>query len=315
MKILITGSTGMVGKNLIADLTNSPLTKSFKLLTPSRQELNLFNYSDVYNYMCAQRPDLVIHCASRVGGIMANMASPADFLFENLDINKNVIYAAYKANIYRLINLGSSCMYPRDAKNPLTEDLILTGELEPTNEGYAIAKIAAQRLCSYIQKENNQFKYKTLIPCNLYGPHDKFDPQKSHLVPAVIRKIYDAVQNNSKTVEIWGDGHARREFMSCADLNSCIIKCIHEYDTVPDVMNVGLGYDYSIREYYEAISEVIGFKGQFVYDLTKPVGMKQKLVSIEKLKMWGWQSQTPLKSGLMQTYQYFLKLVANERSR
>lgn len=308
MKILVTGSSGMVGKNFVSDLRCS----SYKILSPKRSELDLTQFGSVLNYFKEHRPDMVVHCASRVGGIAANMKNPVEFLSENLDINKNVVMAAYETDVKRFLNLSSSCVYPRNAKNPLTEDLILTGELEPTNEGYAIAKIAALRLCSYITGQNRGFKYKTLIPCNLFGLYDHFDPQNSHLIPAVILKIHKAVESRQQEIDVWGDGTARREFMFAEDLMDCMFKCIADFDSVPDLMNVGLGFDYSITEYYQAIAEVIGYKGQFKYDISKPTGMKQKLVDVSKVNTWGWKSKTSLKDGVAKTYDYFLRTTKNE---
>ncbi len=304
MKILLTGASGMVGSNILEDTR----FKNFELFAPTRNELNLFSYDDVFNYIAKIKPELIIHCAGRVGGIQANVASPVNFLIENLDINRNVILAAYRAGVNKLINFGSSCMYPRNAENPLTEDLILTGELEPTNEGYALAKIAAQRLCSYIKKENPHFNYKTIIPCNLYGRHDKFDVKTSHLVPAIIRKLHEAKQNHLNEVEIWGDGLARREFMYAGDVVDCVFKAIADYETMPELMNVGTGIDYSVNSYYETAAEVVGYTGKFYHDLLKPVGMKQKLTSVDKAHFWGWKSQTTLLEGLTKSYHYFLEL-------
>ena len=298
----------MVGKNI---LTSSNF-KNFELVAPNRSELNLFNYSDVLIYMKNLKPDFVIHCAGRVGGIQANIKHPVDFLVENLDINRNLIMAARSAGVKKMINMGSSCMYPRNAKNPLREEMILDGELEPTNEGYAIAKIMAQRLCSYIRKEDASFFYKTLVPCNLYGRHDKFEPEHSHLVPAVIRKLHEAKVQNIHEVDIWGDGTVRREFMYCGDLVDCVYKALHDFETLPDVMNVGLGIDYSVNDYYRAVAEVVGYTGQFKHDLSKPVGMKQKLTSVDRANECGWRSTTSLVDGLRQTYEFFLGLESKE---
>lgn len=304
MKIYVTGASGMVGQNVI----ESALFQNFEMLAPKRDEVDLFNYASVASYIQKTKPDFIVHCAGRVGGIQANMAHPVAFLVENLDINRNVLLAARAGQVKKLINLGSSCMYPRDAKNPLHEDIILKGELEPTNEGYALAKIMAQRLCDYIHKEDSQYNYKTLIPSNLYGRFDKFSPQHSHLVPAVIRKIHEAKQKNLTEVDIWGDGLARREFMYASDLVECIFQGIKNFETLPRLMNVGLGFDYSVNEYYEAAAKVIGYSGSFKHDLSKPVGMKQKLTSVEKAHQWGWKSKTSLQEGLEKTYQYFLNL-------
>jgi GDP-L-fucose synthase len=304
MKVLVTGSTGMVGQNI---LEHDGFLKH-ELVTPSRKELNLFSYENVHMFIQKHKPDMIIHCAGRVGGIQANIKHPVDFLVENIDLNRNVILAAKNAGIKKLINVGSSCMYPRNSDDALTEEKILQGELEPTNEGYAIAKIMAQRLCSYIRRESPELVYKTLIPCNLYGRFDKFAPEHSHLVPAVIRKLHEAKLSGDKVVDIWGDGTARREFMYSGDLVDCMYKAVHDLETMPEVMNVGLGIDYSVNEYYENCALVVGYKGQFKHDLSKPVGMKRKLTSVVKANTWGWKNKTTLIEGLEKTYQYFLNL-------
>jgi len=304
VKIYVTGATGMVGRNIV----ESPLFKDFQLLTPGRSEVDLFNYQSVFEFIKKHQPDFIIHCAGRVGGIQANMANPVAFLVENIDIGRNLVMAAKNAGVKKLINLSSSCMYPRNAENPLHEDLILKGELEPTNEGYAIGKIMAQRLCVYIHQEDSSYQYKTLIPSNLYGRFDKFDVKSSHLIPAVIRKIHHAKKNNLSEVDIWGDGTARREFMYAQDLVDCLQKAILSFESVPYLMNVGLGFDYSINEYYQAAAQVIGYQGRFVHDVSKPVGMKQKLTAVDKVSKWGWKSKTTLHEGLEKTYRYYLSL-------
>ena len=305
MRIFLTGSRGMVGRNI---LENSRALE-FEWLSPSRNELDLGNLSEVRAYLDQHRPDCVIHAAGRVGGIQANIQYPVDFLIENLDMGRNVVLAAKELGIPRLINLGSSCMYPREGKNPLSEKQILTGELEPTNEGYALAKIAVARLCQYINQQFEGFAYKTLIPCNLYGRHDKFDPAASHLVPAVIQKIHDACLNQQARVEIWGDGEARREFMYAGDLADCIFDAISRFDSLPDIVNVGLGYDYSINEYYQTVAEIVGFKGEFWHNLDRPVGMRRKLVDIHLLKEWKWHAKTSLADGIEKTYQFYLEQI------
>lgn len=304
MKILITGASGMVGKNLVEGLKST----EHQVFAPSSREMNLLNFDQTVLFLKEAKPEMVINCAGKVGGIQANIANPVSFLVDNTDMNRNLIMAAKKCEIKKIVNLGSSCMYPREAKNPLTEDLVLKGELEPTNEGYAIAKIFAQRLCDYVSKENPEYQYKTLLPCNLYGPFDKFDPKHSHLLPAIIFKIDQAIKLNQKSVEIWGTGEARREFMYVGDLVECIKKAISEFDSLPSLMNVGLGHDYSVNEYYKTVAEVMGYKGEFTHDTSKPVGMKQKLVSIEKSKAWGWMSKTSLQAGIQSTVRYYKSL-------
>ncbi len=308
MKVFLTGGSGMVGKNFL----EHPDISNFDVFAPSHGALDLFNYQAVKEYITKIKPDIIVHAAGRVGGIHANMKYPVAFLIENLDMGRNIIYGAKECGVKKLINLGSSCMYPRNAQNPLKEEMILTGELEPTNEGYGLAKTVAARLCSYISSENSNYSYKTLIPCNLYGRWDKFSPKNSHMIPAVIRKINLAKEKNEKEVEIWGDGSARREFMYAGDLADCLIKAVFDFESLPDLMNVGLGYDLSINEYYESVAEVTGYKGEFTHDLTKPVGMSKKLVDISRQSEWGWSPKTGLKEGAKKTYDFFEKFIKNE---
>lgn len=308
-KILITGSNGMVGKNIV----EFEKSKNYTLLTPSSKELNLLDRSSVDKYIKDNQPDIVIHCAGRVGGIQANMAHPVDFLVQNTQMGLNIILSAYENKIKKFINMSSSCMYPRDAQNPLGEELILKGELEPTNEGYAIAKVTSTRLCEYINKEDETCQYKTVIPCNLYGRYDKFDSKHSHMLPAVIKKIHEAKVNNQATLDIWGDGQARREFMYAEDLADFIYYALENFEEMPQNINVGLGHDYTINEYYKAIAEVIAYEGKFVHDLSKPVGMKQKLIDDSKLQNFGWRYKTSLEDGIQKTYNYYLNEVNNDK--
>ena len=303
MKILVTGGNGMVGRNILTHQQSN----SYKIIAPSREELNLLNYKEVENYFLLNKPDLIIHAAGHVGGIHANMLNPVKFLVNNTDIGRNVLMAAKESNIEKVINLASSCMYPRFAKNPLDESLILQGELEPTNEGYALSKIYSTRLCEYIRKESPSFLYKTIIPCNLYGYFDKFDPNNSHMLPAVIKKIHEAKILDLDTVEIWGDGEAQREFMFAEDLGDFIYFAVENLEKLPQNINVGLNQDYSISEYYKAIAKVIGFKGDFIHDLSKPVGMRQKLIDSSMANKLGWKPKTSLEDGIEKTYQYYKK--------
>ena len=299
--VLITGSTGMVGRNA----TDKLLERGFDVLAPTRKELDLIDSREVTRYFKSNKIDIVIHAAGLVGGIQANIEKPYSFLSLNSQIALNVISASIETGIERLINLGSSCMYPKDCQNELTEDLILTGPLEPTNEGYAIAKIMASKLCDYALSEFG-LSYKTLIPCNLYGKYDNFHPVRSHMIPAVIRKVHEATKTNN-IVEIWGTGEVRREFMFVEDLIDFITWSLDNYNQLPSMINVGLGHDFSIKEYYESIAEVIGYKGEFTYDLSKPEGMNRKLCSIQKQNQLGWTPKHSLKQGLEKTYQFYLK--------
>lgn len=305
MKILLTGGSGMVGRN-IQDYAR--LYREDDILTPSSRELNLLDFESVKAYLKQHQPDFMIHAAGIVGGIQANIDNPVKFLVDNLQMGQNIVLAAQAVGIKQLLNLGSSCMYPRLAPNPLREEQILTGALEPTNEGYALAKIVTAKLCSYCSQESTgALQYKTLIPCNLYGKYDKFDGVKSHMIPAALYKIHLAKVQNAENVEIWGDGTAKREFMYAEDLADAVFYALDNFDRMPDMLNIGLGHDFSINEYYEAVATIVGFEGSFKHDLTKPVGMKQKLVSTEKLEEFGWKHRYSLADGLQKTYQYYLE--------
>lgn len=304
-RVLLTGATGMVGRNFL----EHPSIKKYDILAPRRDELDLYNYDEVLAYLNIQKPDMIIHAAGKVGGILANSRYPVEFLLQNMDMGRNLIWASYNAGVKKFVNLGSSCMYPRNFNTPLKEEQVLTGELEPTNEGYAIAKIFSARLCEYISREYPLFHYKTLIPCNLFGRWDKFDPEQAHLIPAIIRKLHDAVTQHWREVEIWGDGQACREFLYAGDMADCLIKTIEEFDTLPAVMNVGMGTDYTIDEYYHMCAEVVGFSGDFCHDLTKPAGMQRKLVDVSKQDQWGWTPAVDIKTGIKRTYEYYLQYV------
>lgn len=305
-RLFITGGGGMVGRNL----REHPAIAAWDILAPGRAELDLTDASALRRWFADNRPDAVIHSAGLVGGIQANMARPVDFLTVNAAIGQNVILAARDAGVTRFLNLASTCMYPRGADGALTEEMVLAGELEPTNEGYAIAKILATRLCQYIRREDPSLQYKTLIPCNLYGRHDKFDPAHSHLVPAVIHKVHEAKRTGADTVEIWGDGTARREFLYAGDLADAALRALDDIAAIPDLMNVGLGHDHSINDYYATVAEIVGWSGRFVHDLTRPVGMKRKLSDVARLRDWGWQAPTSLQEGLRRTYDFYLERVA-----
>lgn len=293
----------MVGRNFL----EHPFASTHEVLAPTSRELDLLDYNAVNTWMAEHMPDAVVHAAGKVGGIQANIREPVRFLLDNLDMGRNVVWAARNNGVKRLINLGSSCMYPRNAPNPLREDMVLKGELEPTNEGYALAKVMVAKLCEYISREDEAYQYKTLIPCNIYGRHDKFDPAHSHMVPAIIHKLHMAKTGQIRGVDIWGDGTARREFMYAGDLADCMWRAVTQFESLPPVMNVGLGHDLSVNEYYQAAAGVVGYDGEFVHDLSKPVGMKQKLVSVEKSASWGWKSTTSLEDGLEKTYRYYLE--------
>lgn len=301
MKILLTGSRGMVGCNI----AEHSMASNHEMLLPSSKKLNLLDVDAVQGYIDTNKPDMIIHAAGIVGGIQANIAEPVKFLVDNIQMGLNILMSAKNCGVKKVINLGSSCMYPRDVQNPLSEDLILKGELEPTNEGYALAKVASARLCEYISREDASFLYKTVIPCNLYGKYDKFDPEHSHMIPAVIRKISDAKKQNKSSIDIWGDGLAKREFMYATDFADFIYYAIDNFDKMPQNINVGLGKDYSINKYYQKIAKAIDYQGSFTHDLSKPSGMQQKLIDSTKLKAFGWQPKITLEQGIQKTYSYF----------
>ena len=303
-KILVTGSSGMVGSNIV----NHDLATKYEILSPTSSELNLLNYQKISDYLKKNKPEMIIHAAGIVGGIEANINYPVKFLSNNMKIGLNILMASKDQNIKEFINLGSSCMYPKNSKNPISEDDILKGELEPTNEGYALSKIISTKLCEYISRENDSFLYKTIIPCNLYGRYDNFDSDTSHMIPGVIKRIFEAKNKGQRSVDIWGDGSSRREFMFAGDFANFIYYAIENFIKMPNNINVGIGIDYSITDYYKIIADVIGYKGTFNYDLTKPTGMKQKLVDNKRLKEFGWTNQITLVDGIKSTYEYFINI-------
>lgn len=303
--MFLTGGGGMVGRNI----QNHSLSADWEILAPTREELDLTDSMAVCDYITTNKPDLVVHAAGHVGGIHANINDPVGFLDINNVIGRNVIMGSWKHGVKELINLGSTCIYPAKASNPLSEDMILTGTLEYTNEGYALAKIMALRLCEYISRQDAKVSYKTLIPCNLFGPFDKFDTKTSHLLPAIISKIHQAKITDTDTVEIWGDGTARREFMYASDLAGAVLRAANDMSSLPNLMNIGLGNDFSINEYYAEVADVIGWKGNFIHDLTRPVGMQQKLCDTKLAIEWGWSAPTSLRDGIKETYKYYCERV------
>jgi len=304
--ILLTGSSGMVGQNLLehADIS------SYDILSPRSNELDLRDFEKVENYLLKYKPEMIIHAAGKVGGIQANLREPVNFLVDNLDMGRNIVMGAYKSGIKKLMNIGSSCMYPANISEPLKEDMLMTGKFEETNEGYSIAKLATARLCEYVSREDSSFIYKTLIPCNLYGKFDKFKVDYSHLVAAVIHKIHLAKKNHANEVEVWGDGMARREFMYAGDLADALIWSINNFDELPKYMNIGLGVDITIDEYYKRVAKVIGFTGTLTHDKTMPVGMIRKVVNTDIQTKLGWYPKTSLEVGLQKTYEFYLNEIA-----
>ena len=295
----------MVGKNLI----NHNNAKEFNISDPSSKEINLLDKSIILDWLAKNPTDLIIHCAGLVGGIQANINNQRGFLFNNLQMGINLIDAAYKSGIRNFINLGSSCIYPKNISHEIDESMLLSGKLEETNEGYAIAKISVAKYCQFLSDE--EFNYKTIIPCNIYGKYDNFSEKGSHMIPAVIARMHKAKINKENYIEIWGDGTARREFMYAEDLSDAIWFCVKNIKQIPKFINVGIGQDFSIRDYYQTISQIVGFKGEFKFNKTKPVGMKRKLISSKKINQLGWIPKFSLNKGISYTYNYYTREIQN----
>lgn len=307
MKILLTGGSGMVGRNLLEMLQSEKI----EIDSPTSKQLNLLNQSDTSTYLRNKNFDLVIHCAGKVGGIQANMKDPFSFLYENLEMGKNLIIAAKESHVKNFLNIGSSCIYPRIYSDPIKESQLLTGELEPTNEGYALAKIAVLKFCQYINESSSDLNYKTIIPCNLYGRFDNFSEERSHLVPAIIKKVLDAIENKKAKITVWGDGSARREFMYAKDLASFILFAIENFEKLPGILNIGLENDYTINQYYEEVCSILDYKGTLEHDLNKPVGMIRKKVDTSELDKMNWKPSYTLRQGLIETIDYYRSIRKN----
>lgn len=274
------------------------------LILRTREELDLFNQSSVLNFFNQEKPEYVILCAARVGGIKANMTYPAEFICENLQIENNVIWSAHLIGVKKLLVLGSSCIYPRECPQPIKEEYLLTGKLEPTNEGYAIAKIAGMKMCEKIYEQYGQI-FISCMPTNIYGINDNFDLESSHVIPALIRKFYEAKKEKKNEVVIWGSGNTRREFLYVDDLANAILWLMSNYEDKKFV-NIGTGKDISIKELAYLIKNIVGFEGMLIFDISKPEGMPRKLLDVSKINTLGWNSKTSLEEGLASTYAFFL---------
>mgnify|MGYP001309882429 CR=1 FL=1 len=298
--LLILGGTGMVGSSVLRRSNKS----KYNVYSPNRKQLDLFILSSVKKYFKKINPDIVVMCAARVGGIYANSTFKADFINENLLIQNNIITSAHDLKIKKLIFLGSSCIYPRDTKQPIKEEYLLSGKLEKTNESYAIAKIAGIKM---IQAYSDQYKdnFISLMPTNIYGINDNFHPKNSHVVPALILKIYDAYINKKKIVSLWGSGKPLREFLYVDDLATGLIFLADKYNS-PEPINIGSGEEYSIKEIALKISEIVGFKGNLVFDENYPDGVMRKILDSEKINKLGWKPESNLDKNLQKTFDWFV---------
>ena len=319
-KIFVAGHAGMVGSAICRQLEKQ---SGVELITRGRDKLDLCNQAAVQQFIKEVRPDEIILAAAKVGGIHANNTYPAEFIYQNLQIQNNVIHAAHINNVQKLLFLGSSCIYPRAAEQPMREGALLTGILEPTNEPYAIAKIAGIKMCESFNRQYGT-DYRSVMPTNLYGPGDNYHPENSHVVPALIRRFHEAKQNNLPEVVVWGTGAPRREFLYVDDMAEASL-FVHNIDrtllmdstsTMLSHVNVGMGTDVTIKELAQSIKDVVGYRGTLVFDTSKPDGTLQKLMDVSLLSQLGWKAKISLKKGLSESYndfqQRFKKCLNNE---
>ena len=304
-KIFVAGHRGMVGSALIRGLETAGFNK---LLKRDRSELDLGDSEAVTKFFCNEKPEVMIFAAAKVGGIKANNEQPVEFLLENLRVQNNVIAAAHESGVRKLLFLGSSCIYPKLAPQPIPESALLSGPLEATNEAYAIAKIAGVKLCQAFSREYGA-NFISAMPTNLYGPNDNFDLETSHVLAALLRKAYEAKKSSARELVVWGTGTPRREFLHVDDCASACLFLLEKYDS-PEIINVGCGEDISIHELAELICDVVGFDGELSWDKTKPDGTPRKLLDLSKLRGLGWTPTIPLRDGIAKTYEWFLKNVA-----
>ncbi|MDP5029040.1 GDP-L-fucose synthase [Paraglaciecola sp.] len=309
-KVFVAGHNGMVGSAIVRQLKKQG---GVTIIVRNRNELDLTNQSDVQRFFAEQKIDQVYLAAAKVGGIVANNTYPADFIYENLIIQANIIHAAHCHNVQQLLFLGSSCIYPKLAEQPMSEQALLTGALEPTNEPYAIAKIAGIKLCESYNRQYGR-DFRSAMPTNLYGPNDNFHPDNSHVIPALLRRFHEAKLANAAEVVAWGSGSPMREFLHVDDMAAASIfvmeldKATYEANTEPMLshINVGTGVDCTIKELTETVAKVVGYEGNIVWDTNKPDGAPRKLMKVERLKALGWRYSIDLEPGLENTYRWFL---------
>jgi GDP-L-fucose synthase len=306
-KIFVAGHRGLVGSALVRRFEATGFTN---LLKRDRTQLDLTRQTPVNEFFAKEKPAIVVFAAAKVGGIKANNDLPVEFLLSNLQIQNNVIRAAHECGVRKLLFLGSSCIYPKHAPQPIPEEALLTGPLEPTNEAYAIAKIAGIKLCQAYAREYGA-DFISAMPTNLYGPNDNFDLMTSHVLPALLRKAHEAKVSGAKELVVWGSGKPRRELLHVDDLASACLFLLQHYDS-PEIINVGWGEDISIRELAELICKIVGFQGTLSWDASKPDGTPRKLLDVSKLRNLGWQPSISLRDGITSTYKSFLKACASK---
>lgn len=303
-KIYVAGHRGLVGSAIVRKLK---LEGYANIITRTHQELDLHDQKAVDDFFAGEKPEYVFQAAAKVGGILANKTYPADFIYQNLQIQNNIIHSSYKNNVVKLLFLGSSCIYPKMAEQPIKEEYLLTGPLEPTNDAYAIAKIAGIKMC---QSYNQQYgtNYISLMPTNLYGQNDNFNLETSHVLPALMRRFHEAKESNASSVTLWGSGSPMREFLHVDDLADACLFLMNNYDK-SEVVNIGTGVDITIKELAETIKDAVGFKGGIKWDSTKPDGTPRKLLDVSRLHDAGWKHSIELKDGIAMTYEWYLKQV------
>ena len=313
-KIYIAGHRGMVGSAIVRQL-RARMDSDTQLITRTHKDLDLASQQQVNDFISNEKPDQIYLAAAKVGGIHANNIYPADFIYQNLMIQANIIHAAHQNNIQKLLFLGSSCIYPKNVKQPMKEEVLLTNTLEPTNEPYAIAKIAGIKLCESYNRQYNR-DYRSVMPTNLYGPNDNFHPKNSHVIPALIRKFHDAKVENKPFVEVWGSGKPMREFLHVDDMADASIHIMDidkktlesEVDPMLSHINIGTGMDITIKDVAQLIKGIVGFNGDIVFNTKMLDGTKRKLLDVSRIKSLGWEHSIALKDGIQETYDWFLKL-------
>jgi GDP-L-fucose synthase len=310
MKIFVSGHRGMVGSAVALALHDEG---GWEILTRTREELDLYDQAAVDGFLASEKPEVVLNAAARVGGIYANNTYPAEFIRENLAINLNLVHSSWINGVKRFLNLGSSCIYPRGAPQPMKEECLLTGTLEKTNEAYAIAKICGLELCRHYRNQYGVL-FHSVMPTNLYGPGDNYHPENSHVLPALMRKFHEAKEAGAPEVTIWGTGKPRREFLHVGDLAAAIVHLLKLEDP-PDWVNVGSGKDVSIRELAELVMHAVGFEGEIVQDTSMPDGNPKKLMDVSRILSTGWSPSISLKDGIARTYEEFLKQLASGELR